>query len=230
MAENSMKFISVQLRKAPLATVGNYFQRLVVILKAKPTVTEIVDDSEFRSLVLQLQTAMVAKQGFSQTERLETADKKRDTILTAVGYLMRGYATMPTEYQDDAKALLSVLRDFGIAKMRTAPYGAETSYIRSLIERINTPPNMEKQKKFPVFTDWMSILEEANDEFVAIMNEKAGELKLDFESCTEIRLKLIPVYQQLTAMIQAHAMVGTAPEFAQVIAEANAQIIAYHLD
>jgi len=61
------------------------------------------------------------------------------------------------------------------------------------------------------------------------MNEKAEEIDLDYESCTEIRQKLIPIYNEITDMIEAHAKVGSAPEFGRVISETNAQIVTYHL-
>ena len=229
MSENNNKFISVNTHTAPLASLGNFFQQFAAILKAQPTVTEKADDTEFQGLVKKMQTAMVAKQGFSQTERLRAADKKRDTILSGVAHFMHAHSMMPTGDQEDAKALLIEMNSFGVTKVAKAAYGAETMYIKSIIERFNTSPHLERVNKFPTISDSLTMLEEANDEFTAIMNEKAEEIDLDYESCTEIRQKLIPIYNEITDMIEAHAKVGTAPEFGQVISETNAQIVTYHL-
>lgn len=229
MSENNTKFIKVNTHTAPLAPLGNFFQQFASILKTQPTVTEKVDDAEFQELVKKMQSSMVAKQGFSQTERLRAADKKRDIILSGVAHFMHAHSMMPTIDQEDAKALLIELDSFGVTRVSKAGYGAETMLIRSVIERFNTSPHLERVSKFPTVSDALTMLEEANDEFTVIMNEKAEEIDLDYESCTKIRQKIIPIYGEITEMIEAHAKVGTAPEFGQVISETNAQIVTYHL-
>ena len=233
MSENNTKFIPVNLQRVPIAIAGNHFLLFSKTLKAQPIVTEKIDVAEFHDLAGQMQTAMVAKQGFSQTERLEAADKNRDIILSGVAHFMHAHSMMPTDDQEDAKALLNEINSFGVTKVTKvtkAPYGAETMYIKSIIERFNTSPHLERVNKFPTISDSLTMLEEANDEFTAIMNEKADEINLDYESCTKLRQKLIPIYDEITEMIEAHAKVKTAPEFGQVISETNAQIVTYHLD
>lgn len=137
---------------------------------------------------------------------------------------------MPTGKQQDAKDLLHVMQLFGVSTMRDATYGDETALIKSFIERLNSDSNMEKLNKFPELVDWTTTLEEANNDFTKIMNEKAEEIKADFVSATKIRDQIVPEYTELTNKINAHALVGTAPEFAATIEAINAQIIAYHLD
>lgn len=227
MSEKKVKH--VDLKSIKIAAMTNYLGKMVMTVKGNTVVVEKIDITSLEALVQQLETAMVALQGYSQTERLQAADLKRDLLISAVGMLMKAHAMYEPGNQEDAKALLLILNSFGISNMRKAAYGEETAYIRSLIERLNTATNAEKLAKFPELTDWLTALEEANDEFDAIMNEKVAEINQDYESCSEIRERITPVYRDVIAKINAHTLLETAPEFITVVDELNSLIEAFHL-
>lgn len=219
----------VVLKSITVAGMTTICRNVVDTVKATTVVSTLVDIAPLKALVLELETAMKAIRGFSQTERLQAADKKRDVLLSAIATLMKAFCTRESDEQNDAKALLLVLNSFGIRDLRRASYSDETTLIRSLINRVNTSPNLELQNKFPIFSDWMSELEELNDEFDAVMHEKIDNMSQDYESCTEIRERVVPVYNGVIKRINAHALLETDPEFVTVVDAINNQIEAFHL-
>jgi len=227
MSEN--KIISVALSQIPLATASNYCQKLKTILGNYATVTTAVDVTLFYELVAELKSAMVSQQLVNQTERLAELDAKRDCILSAFNLKLKAQTLMPDENQQDAKDLYAIMHSFGVSKVREASYGDETAYIKSIVERCNTSPNVEKMGRFPDISDCLTMLDDTNSEFLTVMDEKADDMNLKGESATAIRRKLVPVYIEMVEMIEAHAKVGTAPEFKQLITEINNQIATYHL-
>ncbi len=173
---------------------------------------------------------MVAKSGFNQTERLKLVDKLRDTILSAINLNLKSEALMPTEDQQDAKALLRVFKEFGLQRIQKAKYSDETELIRSLISRLNSAEEAPRLAKFPKLTDWTTALEEANNDFENIMNAKEDEVQLEFTTASEIRAQIVPIYESVIGKINAHALIGTAPEFAATVEAINAHIIANQLN
>lgn len=227
MSEKSVKH--VDLKSIKIAAMSNYLRKLVATVKGDVVVAALVDITSLDNLVKQLETAMVALQGYSQTERLQETDLRRDQLISAIGMLMRANAMYVSENQEDAKALLLILKSFGVSNMRKAAYGEETAYIRSFIERMNTAPNDAKLAKFQTLCDWITSLGDVNDTFDAIMNEKVTEINQDYECCTEIRERVIPIYRDVINRINAHALLETAPEVIPVVDEINSLIEAFHL-
>ncbi len=92
---------------------------------------------------------------------------------------------------------------------------------------MNSGDNAARLAKFPKLTDETTALEEANNDFESIMNERTDDVKegLDFVSATKVRDQIAPVYESVTAKINAHALIGTAPEFAATVSVINAIII-----
>lgn len=227
MSDETTAIIDVNLKYMKLKSVHGYTQSLKTTLVAQSAVTSAVDVIELIALIDELHSAMVAKQGFTQTSRIDLADRFRDTILSAINLYLRAEALMPSEIQADAQALLHTLQEFGVSKLRGAKHGDETALIRSFITRLNTGDNAARLAKFPKLEDWTTTLEEANNEVESIMEEKYDEIEqdLDFTSASKIRQQLIPVYEAVVAKINAHALIGTAPEFAAIVSAINAIII-----
>ena len=222
--------IYVELSKKPLGECSTYLRSLADVVKGKTVVLEHVSIDLLAPLIVELENALVTQRGFSQTERLQAADKKRDRRISAIGLFMRALASFEDKNQQDAKDLLLVLDGYGVSKIRSAAYSEETAKIRSLIHRLNESPNIEKLAKFSMLSDWLTLLEEDNDAFEAILNEKASEIKADYESCTSIRDRIIPHYRSFIKGINAHAFIGTDLEFEKFIDEHNAQVAVQHLN
>jgi len=223
------KIRHVSLKSITVAACSNYLRKLIICIKAEIVVSEKISVAVLESLLETFEAALKSLHGFRQTERLKIADEKRDKLLSAINMLLKAFVAHESEDQDDAKALYLVLNSFGVSKMRHSSYGDETALLRSLVERFNAPENIDKMAKFSILSDWLTELEEANDEFDAIMNEKISEIDQDHESCTVIRNKITPIYNDVIDRINANALLQTAPEFITVVDEVNSLIEAFHL-
>lgn len=175
-------------------------------------------------LLLKLQGAIGTLHGFTQTERLHATDDVRDNQLSAINLILKGFAKFNWDLQQDSKDLLMVLQSFGVTKVWTAPYADESDLIDRLIQRFNTSPNLEKQTKLPLLSDWLTALEESNDAVKQIMNEKAEVFNPNYVSASAIRDEIVPVYNLLEKRINANALLGTEAEFVELIDEVNSHI------
>jgi len=228
MSSNEATYVSMYTERS--ATCSTYLNTVISIAKSKPTIVQHIDLTPLETEVNKLSQAIVAQKGFTQTERLRAADKKRDTRLSAIGYSFRGFAMFEDEKQADAKDLLVVLNSYSIPDVRKSPYNDETAKIKSIINRFRTSPHQEKMANFPLLVEWFNALEQDNNEFEAIMNEKASELDLSYGATKEIIADIIPLYRDFIKGINAHAFIGTDPEFDAFIEEHNAQVKVQHLD
>lgn len=222
--------IYVNLSKEKVGVCATYLQSLLDIMKNKTIILQHLSIDALEAEVNLLVKAIVALKGFGQTERLQLADKKRDKRLSAIGLLIRAFASNEDENQEDAKDLLIVLNSYGVSKVRSSSYSDETAKIKSMIERFNTSPNIEKVAKFQSLSDWLTFLEDDNSAFEVIMNEKASEMNMNYESCGAICDRIIPLYRNFIKGINAHAFIETDPEFDAFIDEHNAQVVVQHLD
>ncbi len=227
---DSKEAVYVSLIQLRNGVCSNYLNTVANLAKTKTNLLTHVNIDELEGEVRLLSEKVVALKACTQTERLRAADRKRDKRLSAIGYLLRGLAIYEDENQDDAKALKVVVDSYDLAKVRKASYGDETAKIKSIITRVNSEPNLEKMNKFPFLSDWFTALEEDNQAFEAIMNEKAAEIDPDHTSTKEQIAKIIPLYREFIKAVNAHAYIGTDPEFAEFIEEHNAQVVVQNLD
>ncbi len=223
------KIRQLDLYTLKIVTVTSILGQVAEILREHPELDEHLDDAEFQSLATQLQSSLVPKRRFTQTERLKIANDYRLTILTAIWQNVKSHAIMPNDNQDSAKRLRRILKTRRITQLKRSSYPEISGYLPSLIDHLRNEDNLEHLEKFPTLVAWLSLLEQANNDFEAIMQEKFEEIDLDFVSATKIRKKIIPVYKTLVEKLEAHATIGTAPGFNKVIAEINATIIGDHL-
>ncbi len=220
----------VELGKKKIATVTSLARKVVDAVKAIPEVVALVDVTAVETPLVKMETAMVAQTKYNQTERLQVADEVRDIILSAINHLFKAFATHVSDDQSDAKELFGVWKSFGLRKMQTAAYNDETALIRSMIDRFNTSPNLEKMAKFPMLSDWLTELEEANEAFDTIINEKVAEIDSNYVCCTELRNELLPAYREMIDRINAHALLETNQQVLDLVDEINAIQETLHLD
>jgi hypothetical protein len=159
------------------------------------------------------------------TEAMQTADHKRDDLVTGLKEVVSGHCKNPDPlFSQPAILLFHVIDGYGV--IASANPSSETTLIDALVhDLLNKPENLAPLNALGL-KKWVEALQTANNDYktqeLARINEKANDTTQSF---TELRSKATKDFDALTKTINSLAwMDNNAGTFDNLINEMNTML------
>lgn len=181
-----------------------------------------------RSIVDQLDDALVYKREEEFTKKLKLLDRERDEAITGLrhGFLMNTYHSHP-ETKKAAQKLLDRVDSYGnrITRMN---YESESAVLHNLVNDLETEPDLQLALQLVGLQDWVNRLKVANKKFRKLYSRRiAEESKQDKTSFTATRPEAITVYMNLINRINAYIELDETKRYQPLKNEINTLIERY---
>lgn len=175
-----------------------------------------------RSIVEQLDDALVYKREEEFTKKLKLLDRERDEAITGLrhGFVMNTYHSHP-ETKKAAQKLLDRVDSYGnrIARMN---YESESAVLHNLVNDLETEPDLQLALQLVGLQDWVNRLKVANKKFRKLYSRRiAEESKQDKTSFIAIKPEAITVYMHLINRINAYIELDEAKQYQSIKDEIN---------
>lgn len=183
-------------------------------------------NTEFKIIVSKEEEGNKQIRVSEHTQRLNTLDKDRDELYSALNFRLEAEERCPIQERKDAAKLLRIIfKNYG--NPTKLNFIEETSVINSLIAELKE----EKHKKLVQLTgleEWISFLEKANKQFFTIYEQRrddnAGKLTIDLKSVRkEAEILFKKIANRITALIELEP----SEELKTLVSKINATIEKY---
>ncbi len=152
-------------------------------------------------------------------EQVAQMDKKRDSLMTGIRLVVRGYSKMTAlPIHKEAKELLETISQFG-SNITTLSYSDETAQLIKLLEELNIEDNKKKLENLGL-TEAIERLKEVQTEFEQLYTEQAeanAELRA-LPSATTIRKDLEQALKKYFKLLEA---MQSVPDWNMIYADIN---------
>ena len=172
-------------------------------------------------------------QGYKNTEAIEQGDKKRDDLMLAIAQTIEAFTRLPiAEKAEAAKRLNFLLKPY--RNVTRLPYAQESANIRDFVLKMAEEANAADIETLGL-TEMMTLLDEANQAFMALYKGRSGEIRVrsTSETMKTIRPKVDAAFAQLFDAINGMYIVNelttkdatTREELGKVIDDVNSYLI-----
>jgi len=181
---------------------------------------------------LKLENSYLNIRGSELTDNILTIDNVRDSGITGITFLAKGYMHhYNPDFVDAGKRLLNHIKKYGtnansIAAMN---YQAETTALKDLIDYVKNDTKLNAAVTLLGLTDWFTNLDENNIEFNRLyllrIDEEADKTKSDLR---ELRKESLKQYRDLTDHLAANALINPSALYDTTINRINEIIDKYN--
>lgn len=214
---------------------GEYLQYmkdvLVLVNLQDVALLELTEQRDtLNSLTNQIDEAFLQSLGSALTQEIILLDERRDKAFIGIKTLLSGYTYhYDTTQQDHAKNILLSIDIYGKDITRKS-YQEETAIINSLINDLETQPELIAAINAINISDWVNELKTSNQAFGSKYIERVGETAANpITNITELRATTSTAYRTLISHIQAHDVLGNNPSYATLLEEIDVLTKQYNL-
>lgn len=221
---------SLQITKLSNPVYLQFMDYVMTLVKDKnPTALQVKPQHDVFSVkVNELKDLYKSVQASSISEKIIEADALRDQILTGIIKIVDGNTY---HYQESMRVTSGLLQknilNYGNNIIRN-DYQTETAKIESLVNDWRTKPDLTAAMNTLKLTNWITELENANNEFKKQYALRTDEYsQITDENMQSKRLEVNTAYDNLCKFLNSHSIINSNPNYDVVISGINTYVDQY---
>lgn len=204
---------------------GEYLQYMKDVLKLvnkqDVALLELTEPRDaLSSLTTRIDDAFQHSLGSALTQEIIALDERRDKAFIGFKSVLNGFTYhIDTTKQAHAKNAMNNIENYGKDITRKS-YQEETAIISSLINDLETKPELIAAVDGLNVTDWLTELKSSNEAFAAKYIERVGETAANpLTSIQGLRANATVAYKTLVYHIQAHKVLSSSVAYISLLEE-----------
>ncbi len=221
---------SLQITKLSNPVYVQFMDYVMTLVQDKnPTALQVKPQHDvFSQKVNELKNLYKSVQASSISEKIVEADALRDQILTGIIKIVDGNTY---HYQESMRTTSGLLQknilNYGNNIIRN-DYQTETAKIESLVNDWRTKPDLTASMNNLKLTNWITELENANNEFKRLYALRTDEYsQVSDENMQSKRLEVNAAYDNLCKFLNSHSIINNSPDYDTVISGINTYVDQY---
>ena len=214
---------------------GGYLQYMKDVLelvnKQDVTLLSLVNQRDaLASLVAQIDEAFQQSLGSALTQEVIELDERRDKAFIGFKSVLNGFTYhVDATKQAHAKNAINTIENYGKDITRKS-YQEETAIITSLVNDLETKPELIAAINDLNVSDWLSELKNANTAFAAKYLERVGETAANpLTNIPTLRTETTVAYKTLISHVEAHKVLDNNAAYTTILDEVEVLAKQYNL-